>query len=422
MKTPRLISESGHLPLSARWDIVLLPALFVFNCFTFSAWLELAQVATKPWLLLVWAYGLAMLLPLVWRDRAPWTVFSTQCVLTAAAWPIMPHFTPAVGIVVAAYAVSAHCGRSASWLAMLASLIPTGLAASVAFRSYADPRDQLASFTGNLVFFVLMTFAAWCVGRMTQANQRRVQRLEREQQSAREAVFAERRRIARELHDIVSHAVAVIVLQSAGAARVADTHLAQVKQSLAHIETTGKQAIAELQRMLGVLDAGEPTSYLAGSSELGPQRGLADLPALLNSLRTTGMPVTLDIEGASCELEPSVDLAAYRIIQEGLTNALKHAGHDADPRLRLTWQDHRLIIQIDNAVRPSGAPRQWGLSGGRGLVGLRERAHAVGGRLHAGPQHDGGYRLIATLPLPEQPQLATLAMAGAGDNRRMVSP
>lgn len=425
MKTPRWITKTGHLPPSIRWNAVLLPALFVFNCFTFSAWLELAQVATKPWLLLVWLYGFAVLVPLAWRDRAPRTVFTIQCALTAATWPIMPHYTPVVGIPVALYTVSAHCSRRASLLVMLTSLIPNALAASVAFRGYANPRDQLASFTGNMVFLALMTLAAWGAGRVTQASQRHLHKLEQERKTAREAVFAERRRIARELHDIVSHAVAVIILQAAGAARVADTHFSQVKQSLAHIEITGRQAMVELQRLLGVLDAGEPAGVVAGVGELGPQPGLGDLPALLTSLRATGLSVTVDVEGTPHGLDPSVDLAAYRIVQEGLTNALKHAGKDADPRLRLVWEVHHLMIQIDSAARPGGVhPEQ--LSCGRGLVGLRERAHAVGGLLVAGPHHEDRYRLTATLPLPEHrnavtpgpPRGAPWAMAG-GDHRKV---
>ncbi|MGH3768237.1 MAG: DUF7134 domain-containing protein [Pseudonocardiaceae bacterium] len=143
MQAPGWTTRNNYLASPAKWDVLLLPALFLFNCFTFSAWLELAQSGTKPWLILVWLYGLAGLIPLVWRDRAPRTVFATQCVLTAAAWPIMTHYTPTVGIPVALYAVSAHCGRRASALAMMASFIPTALAGSVAFRVYAHFGAQL---------------------------------------------------------------------------------------------------------------------------------------------------------------------------------------------------------------------------------------------------------------------------------------
>jgi signal transduction histidine kinase len=208
---------------------------------------------------------------------------------------------------------------------------------------------------------------------------------------------AERRRIARELHDIVSHAVTVIVLQAAGAARVAETDFAQVTRSLAHIETAGKQAMAELRRLLGVLADSDPASDAAGVDGLKPQPGLADLTELLDSLRAAGMPVALQVAGLRRELDSSLDLTAYRIVQEGLVNVLKHAGKDSNPRLGLVWKPQSLLIQIENDTNFPTVHHAQPFSGGRGLVGLRERAHAAGGDLDAGP-YQGGYRLTATIP------------------------
>jgi len=242
------------------------------------------------------------------------------------------------------------------------------------------------------------------VGRVTRASQQHVKNLEAERETVREAIHAERGRIARELHDTVSHAVTAIVLQAAGAARVANTNFAQVTQSLMNIETAGKQAMAELRRLLGVLEASDPGSYSAGMGELGPQPGLADLTMLLTTLRDTGMSVTVHVEGTRRNLDPSIDLAAYRIVQEGLTNVLKHAGMKSNPNLRLVWEAHSLLIQIDNEIDPVQARRGQALSVGRGLVGLHARAHAAGGRLHAGPHPNGGYRLTATLPLRDTAQ------------------
>jgi signal transduction histidine kinase len=280
----------------------------------------------------------------------------------------MELYTPVVGIPIALYAVCVHCSRKISLLALLASFIPNGLAAAVAFKIWLDPTDALASFIGNAVFLVLVTASAWGAGLVTQASQRLVQLLERERQTVWETVAEERRKIARELHDIVSHAVTVIVLQAAGAARVADTDFAQVTQSLAHIETTGKQAMAELRRLLGVLEAGDPVSHAVGIgeavgiAELGPQPGLGDLTELLTALRATGMPVTVEVEGPPGDLDPSVNLAAYRIVQEGLTNVGKHAGMDSNPRLRLSWEARNLLIQIDNDTDIAGAHRGQSLS------------------------------------------------------------
>jgi len=401
MKVPDWTPKGIHIPLSAKRDVVLLPALYLVNVIIFSAWLQLGQVTTKPWLLLVWLYGLAVLVPLVWRDRAPMTAFATQCVLTMAAWPIMHYYIPVAGIPVALYAVSVHYSKEISLLALLASFIPNGLAAAAVFRAHPTFAEGFRFFIPNAIFLVVVAVGVWGAGRLTQASRQHVQQLEREQETAREAevLATERRRIARELHDIVSHAVTVIVLQAAGAARVADTNFDKVKQSLAHIETTAKQTMAELRRLLGVLEASDCTHPAAGIDELGPQPGLADLTKLLTSLRATGMRVTVDIKGTPHELDPSVDLAAYRIVQEGLTNVLKHVGKDANPQLRLVWEDQSLLIEIDNGTNLAEAHRGQALSDNRGLVGLRERAHAVGGDLHAGPHRGGGYRLTTTLPL-----------------------
>ncbi|MDQ4009243.1 MAG: histidine kinase [Actinomycetota bacterium] len=405
MKTPGWMRQGIHIPPSAKRDALLLPAFFILNFFFFSAWLHFFQVTTNPWLILLWLYVLLILVILVWRDRAPVTVFAIQWVLTVASWPFMTLFTPVVGVPVALYAVSVHRNRKTSLLALLASIIPIGITSSVAFRAYSDPTQQLYSFIPNVIILVIVTAGAWGLGRVTRASQQHVQRLEGERETVREAVTAERSRIARELHDIVSHAVTAIVLQAAGAARVADTNFAQVIQSLANIETTGKQAMAELRRLLGVLEASEPIGdHDEGIDDLGPQPGLADMTALLASLRDTGMPVTVHVEGTPRELDPSIDLAAYRIVQEGLTNVLKHGGMESHPQLRLVWEARSLIIQIDNDINIAQARRGQALSVGRGLIGLRARAHAAGGRLHAGPHHNGGYRLTAALPLADTPQ------------------
>ncbi len=406
MKIPGWIPKDIHIPPSARRDALLLAALYLFNFFFWSSWRQLDEVGTKPWLLLVWLYGLAMLVPLFWRDRAPLAIFVTQWMLTMAAWQIMPRYTPIVGIPVALYAVAVRCSKKISLLALLASLIPNALAAAVAFRVMPTFAHQINAFIPNAIFLVLVAVGAWGAGRLTQANKLHVQHLEREREIIQreremtreaEVLAAERRRIARELHDIVSHAVTVIVLQAAGAARVADPN--QVTQSLGHIETTAKQTMAELRRLLGVLEASDCANPAGGIDELGPQPGLADLTKLLTSLRATGMPVTPHIEGTPRDLDPSVDLAAYRIVQEGLTNVLKHAGKNANPQLWLIWEAHSLLIQIDNGTNLAEAPRRLPTSVGHGLAGLRERVHAVGGELHTGPHRGGGYRLTATLPL-----------------------
>jgi signal transduction histidine kinase len=400
MRAPGWMLRSIHMsPLTTR-DMLLFSALYIYNFIVYSGWANLGQVPTRTWLLLAWLYGLVVLVPLLWRDEAPVAVFATQWVLTVAAWPFMRYYEPMVGIVVAVYSVAVHRGRRASLLALLASFIPLGLELTEILNVNAN----IKAHTPFEVFFtngtVLVASAgwAWGLGRVNQASQRRVQDLEREREAAREAdvLATERRRIARELHDIVSHSVTVIVLLAAGAARVAHTDFAQVTRSLAHIETAGKQAMAELRRLLGVLEDDDGARREFGGDEFRPQPGLANLPELLSSLREAGMPVTVQVEGTPVELDSGLDLTAYRSRQEGRSNVLKHGGKAANPQLRLTWEPHLLSIQIDNDTILT---RTTTLSGGRGLVGLRERAHSAGGTLCAGPRPQGGYRLTATIPL-----------------------
>lgn len=404
MKIPGWIPGGIQMVPAKKRDALLFPTLFVLNFFIFSKWEVLGHVVARPGLILVWLYALAVFVPLVWRDRAPITVFTVQWVLTVAAWQFMTLYTPVIGIPVALHAVAVHCHKKTALRALLVSTVPIVLDATVAFRLYSDFGQQLRSGIPNATLLVIVTMGAWGAGRVTRVNSFHVKRLESERETVREAVTAERSRIARELHDIVSHSVTAIVLQAAGAARVAHTNFAQVIQSLAHIETTGKQAMDELRRLLGVLEANDPSDRTADRDGLGPQPGLADLPTLLTSLRDTGMPVAVHPEGTPRDLDPSIDLAAYRIIQEGLTNVLKHAGMDSHPQLRIVWEDRSLRIQIDNDIDVAEAHLGEVFTGGRGLVGLRARAHAAGGELRAGPHHHGGYRLVATLPLPNAAQ------------------
>jgi signal transduction histidine kinase len=410
MRFPDWMLKCISIPPSAKWDAGLLPALFLFNFFNFSTWFDLNRMTFNTGVIFPSLYGLAGLVLLAWRNRAPRAIFVTQWMLAVAAWPVMAEYVPVVGIPVALYAVSFHCGRRASLLALAASFILGELEAYAVSLKLSQPvwTTTLVPFVSNSLFFTFMVIGAWFLGRSVGASQRHRQRLEREQKIGQEieTLAVERRKIARELHDIVSHSVTVILVQANGAACIADTdfgHITEtdftrIKQSLAHITTTGTQTMAELGRLLDVLETGDATHDDVGISELKPQPGLADVATLLASLRGSGMPVDAHVEGLPRELDPSVDLTAYRIVQEGLTNILKHAGKDANPRLRLAWKPQSLLVQIDNDISSADAPCKSALSVGRGLVGLRERAHTVGGTLIAGPHHKGGYRLAATLP------------------------
>jgi signal transduction histidine kinase len=383
-------------------DATLLLMLYLFNCFTFSAYTQLSHLATKPWLILVWLYGLVALVPLFWRNRAPVAIFIVQSIVIVIGWPILKYYSPVVGIPVALYAIASHRNKTICLLALLTSFIPNGLVAAADGLAVEPPQRQFATFVSSAVFLALSAIGACIAGQLTQASHRHIEYLEREQAAAREAevISAERQRIARELHDSISHAVTVIVLLSSGAARVADTSPTQAKQSLENIATIAKEAMTELRRLLAVLGNGSSGHNDAAATD-GPglQPGLNDIPMLINSVRAVGVLVTAHFEGKRRALSPDVDLIAYRIVQEGLTNVLKHGGKDAKPQLRLIWEPQNLLIQIDNGIGLSEAVHSQTVINGWGLRGLRERVTSVGGSLSAAPHAGAGYRLTAILPV-----------------------
>ena len=212
------------------------------------------------------------------------------------------------------------------------------------------------------------------------------------------AVDAERLRIARELHDIVAHAVTVMVLQSAGASRMAVKHPELAADAMRTVENIGKQAVAELRRLLEVLraedaaagDADDAVDKIRGTSRL------ANLDDLVAQIRSIGINVAVEVTGTPCDLDPSVDLAAYRVIQEGLTNVNKHAGAGAEARVQLSWKPTELVIAVvDDGQVKAGIEHP---ASGYGLLGLAERVKLVGGRLESGPRPAGGFRVQAVLP------------------------
>jgi signal transduction histidine kinase len=401
MKILIRLRSGAHLSPSGKRDALLLPSLFLLNSFIFSSWPQLGQVVSKPWLLLAWIYGLAALAPLAGRDRSPLTVFLIESVLTGLAWPFMDLYVPVVGIPVALYAVSVHHSGRIALVALLLSCVPNGIAAAGTFQTPSYSEDQhIQILVSSSVLLVMAAVWAWGQGRLTRAIQRHQGELERERQAIRDAelLAAERRRIAGDVHDTVSTATTVIVLHAAVAKRVVDTDIARVRQALTLIETTAREAMNELRCLLGLLEANDPVRGAEESGGSGPQPGLTDLAGLFTKLGDTGMSVTTEEQGRPRTLERPVDLVAYRIVQEGMTNALKYGGEGSRPCLRLVWEDHRLLIEIDNEIGP--AVRQGeALGWGHGLDGLREKARAVGGDLQAATHRANCWRLSATLPV-----------------------
>ncbi|WP_411151611.1 sensor histidine kinase [Streptomyces sp. A30] len=214
------------------------------------------------------------------------------------------------------------------------------------------------------------------------------------EEEARLRVAEERMRIARELHDVVAHHMAVANAQAGTARHLAPTHPEQSQQLLSDLTATTSSALLELRAAVGILrQASDP-----GSDSLEPSPGLDRLPELISACETAGLDVTVTTEGESRPLSPGVDLTAYRIIQEALTNATKHASDHA-AHVRLAYSGSCLLIKVTNDGTSTTPPVP---SGGFGLLGMRERAHSVGGDLHAGPRPEGGFEVSTALPLHSQ--------------------
>ena len=242
---------------------------------------------------------------------------------------------------------------------------------------------------GNFAFAMVFLVPIYLAGRTIRSRTERADALEREQRALADAAAeAERRRIARELHDVISHSLGVLVLQAGAAEQVLDRDPEQAREVLRSIRATGQEAIGELGTLLAVA-RGEVES----SRE--PNPSLADVSRLVANARQAGLEVEIVIEGASRELAPALELSAYRIVQEGLTNALKHA-RARTARVRLAYGERELEIEVsDDGTRAAD-----GHGSRSGLAGIAERVSVFGGRFDAGPQAVGGWRLRAVLPLP----------------------
>jgi signal transduction histidine kinase len=243
--------------------------------------------------------------------------------------------------------------------------------------------------SGGVSFTVVTLVVMLLVRRVVGDRERRAQIAERERDLvAREAVVEERARIARELHDVIAHHVSMIVLQAGAERRVLDGANASTRDVLETVERTGRSALTEMRRLLGMLrgDANEP---------LTPQPGLRDVPVLITQLREAGLAVELHVEGERRELPVGIELSAYRIVQEALTNALKHAGR-ARASVNIRYGLDSLELEIADDGTGASTPIS---SSGHGLVGMRERVALYGGHLDAGRRPSGGFAVRVLLPI-----------------------
>ncbi len=255
-----------------------------------------------------------------------------------------------------------------------------------------DPSQGLGDFLGLALLFSIVWIAGFVIGRRLETAaeaERRAERLERERElQAREAVAEERARIARELHDVVGHSVSVMTVQASGVRRLLKPDQEREREALEIIEQTGREALAEMRRLVGVLRRPEEAPALA------PQPSLEHLDRLVAKARESGLPVDVQIEGEPTPLPPGLDLTAYRLVQEGLTNAIKHA-RASKANVLVRYGDG----EVEILVTDDGSGDGGGDSGGHGLVGMQERVSVYGGELESGPLPEGGYGLRARLPL-----------------------
>ncbi|WP_369171357.1 sensor histidine kinase [Streptomyces sp. R28] len=311
--------------------------------------------------------------------------------------------TPAnFAFLVITYTVAATGARWASRLSLAVSMFAAPLA-----QVRWPERDSGVLGTVALMIFMTVPFAlAWVLGDSIRTRrayyeqlEERATRLEKEREAqAKVAVAAERARIARELHDVVAHNVSVMVVQADGAAYVLDAAPDQAKKALETISSTGRQALAEMRRLLGVLRTGEHQE----GGEYVPQPDVEQIDELIQQCRTSGLPVDFKVEGTPRPLPSGVELTAYRIVQEALTNTRKHGGPNAGASVRLVYFDDGLglLVEDDGKGAPHELYEEGGADGqGHGLIGMRERVGMVGGTLDAGPRPGGGFRISALLPL-----------------------
>ena len=248
---------------------------------------------------------------------------------------------------------------------------------------------------GELAFGFLFLSVVWYIGRRVLIRGEIAAQFEREQAAkAGQAVAEERTRIARELHDVVAHRVTLMTVQAGAAKTVAADDPEGALRAMEAVEHAGRQALGELRHLLGVL---RPEAEV---NELGPQLGVADVPRLVDQLREAGLDVSLTINDVPTDLPARVDLSAYRIVQEALTNVLKHTAPGARAEVTLDTDRHGLAIEVlDNGSGATALP-----GSGQGIVGMRERALLLGGSLDAGPRPGGGgFQVVAHLPIGDEP-------------------
>jgi signal transduction histidine kinase len=335
------------------------------------------------------ASAAALTLPLAWRRRAPLAaaaIIAGAIVVDdlVAGWDNAVISFPFS--IIAAYSAGAHARQRHAVAAL------TALAVANLIDALGAPGNRAGDLALGLVVFSLVPWLAGQALRRERARTAELQELatqlaaEREERT-REAVSAERGRIARELHDIVGHAISLIAVQADAAGKLLSRDPSRAQAPLETIQTTSRGALAEMRQLVGLLRDGDEEPLLE------PQPGVANLDRLVGDARRAGLRVELELTGEPVSLPPTLDLAAYRIVQEGLTNVRKHAG-DARTSVSVHYGENHLDVEVRNGGEIAIAS-----GGGHGLIGIRERVTLLGGDLESGPAENGGFVLRARLPL-----------------------
>ncbi|HEX3825592.1 MAG TPA: histidine kinase [Mycobacteriales bacterium] len=365
--------------------LVDLAAAFVLDAITA---IPLLYGESRWW---VWLLDQALILPLVARRKRPFAVFWLIAVVAFVQWLADVPLAADGGLLVALYTVAEHQSRARALVA--AGVLEIGVV--LASLRFAPPGESLVS---SLVLLTGMVTAALFVGMALRTRRAylasvvdRAARLEAERDhQTRLAATRERTRIAREMHDIVAHSLSVIIALADGAALSNDQDSAAASEAMRTVSATGRQSMTEMGRLLGVLrDDEEPWG-------LAPQPGLDRVPDLVERLRNVGPRLDVEVIGEPRWLPPTADATAYRIIQESLTNVVKHATGATKVCLQLDWRPHELAIDIIDNGSPVSASRP---APGHGLNGMSERVAVFAGNFTAGPLDSGGWRVCARLPI-----------------------
>jgi signal transduction histidine kinase len=367
MWRPRPIRHDGVMRLPSRRRLARVADYAIpWGVGTFLVMVVVDEVATPTTWALLLGVALAVIqgAALRWRRRRPEAVMAVTVVAGLAMQPIAPELVvPFAGL----FAVGSLAATRPPRISLPGLVALLGLIAT----------DFITTAAGDALFTMGLAVGAWALGEASRNRRSAIQ------EEAKRAVTEEQARIARELHDVIAHSVSVIVVQAAAADDVFDERPDQARAALRSIEHAGREALAELRRLLSAGDAGAEA----------PQPGLDRLDELAAPLRAGGLEIVVRREGEPASLPAGVDLSAYRIVQEALTNTLRHAdARSAEVTIRYGPE------AVDVDVRDDGHPAATAEGNGRGLVGMRERAALVGGTLEAGPLPRGGYRVHARLP------------------------